>query len=80
MTSLLSFSRRKFVASGAAALGLSAIRPAWGQSVSHGTASKGFGTLSGPDIDLTIAWGMPLRSTARFRVLCFDLKRETPSV
>jgi CopA family copper-resistance protein len=50
-----SLSRRKFVAGGAAALGLSAMRPAWAQSVSHGTAAKGFGTLTGPNIDLTIA-------------------------
>jgi CopA family copper-resistance protein len=55
MTSSLSLSRRKFVVGGTAALGLSAMRPAWAQSVSHGTAAKGFGTLTGPDIDLTIA-------------------------
>ena len=55
MTSILSLDRRRFVAGGAAVLGLSALRPAWAQSVSHGAAAKGFGTLTGPDIDLTIA-------------------------
>ena len=55
MISSFSVSRRKFVAGGAAALGLSAMRPAWAQSGSHGTAAKGFGTLTGPNIDLNIA-------------------------
>ncbi len=55
MIGSLSLSRRKFVAGGAAVLGVSAVRPAWAQSVSHGAAAKGFGTLTGPSIDLTIA-------------------------
>jgi CopA family copper-resistance protein len=55
MTCSPSVSRRTFFAGGAAALGLSAMQPAWAQSVSHGAAAKGFGTLTGPDIDLTIA-------------------------
>jgi len=55
MISSLALNRRTFFAGGAAALGLSALRPAWAQSVSHGTAAKGFGTLTGPNIDLTIA-------------------------
>jgi CopA family copper-resistance protein len=55
MKGLLSLSRRRFVAGGAAVLGASAMRPAWAQSVSHGTAAKGFGALTGFNIDLNIA-------------------------
>lgn len=38
-----------------AALGMHALLPAWAQGVSHGVGAKGFGTLSGNDIRLTIA-------------------------
>lgn len=55
MANSMSLSRRRLIAGGAAVLGVAAIRPAWAQSVSHGTAAKGFGTLTGPNIDLTIA-------------------------
>ena len=52
---MLSFNRRSFLAGGAAALGAAGLRPSWAQSVSHGVAAKGFGTLSGPQVGLTIA-------------------------
>ena len=51
----LPLSRRRFVAGGAAALGLAGALPAWARSTSHGLVAKGFGTLTGPDIDLTVA-------------------------
>ncbi len=51
----MSLSRRAFVAGGAAAAGVAGLRPAWARSVSNGIAAKGFGTLEGPLIDLTIA-------------------------
>ena len=50
----ISLDRRAFVAGGAALAGLAGLRPAWAQSVSHGAAAKGHGTLSGNSIDLTI--------------------------
>jgi CopA family copper-resistance protein len=52
---MLSFNRRAFLAGGAAALGAAGLRPAWAQTVSHGAAAKGFGTLAGPEVGLTIA-------------------------
>ena len=55
MNNALVLSRRGFVAGGAAGLGLSIVQPAWARSVSHGAAAKGSGTLTGPNIDLTIA-------------------------
>ncbi|HWK65705.1 MAG TPA: copper resistance system multicopper oxidase [Rhizobiaceae bacterium] len=51
----MSLSRRAFVAGGAAAAGVAGLRPAWARSASNGIAAKGFGTLEGPLIDLTIA-------------------------
>jgi len=47
--------RRSFLAGGAAAAGLAGFYPAWAKSVSHGLAGKGFGTLTGSDIAITIA-------------------------
>jgi len=55
MSNLLPLSRRAFVASGAAAAWFAAARPAWARTVSHGSAAKGFGTLTGLVVDLTIA-------------------------
>jgi CopA family copper-resistance protein len=49
--------RRGFLAGAAAASGLATARPAWAQHVSHGTTHKGFGTLTGNSIDLTVANG-----------------------
>jgi len=54
MNNPLGLSRRRFVGGGAAALGLAISRPAWARSVSHGTASKDTGVLTGPNIDLTV--------------------------
>ena len=51
----MSLSRRAFVAGDAAAAGVAGLRPAWARSLSNGIAAKGFGTLEGPVIDLTIA-------------------------
>jgi CopA family copper-resistance protein len=47
--------RRAFIARGAAITALAGARPGWARSVSHGLARKGFGTLSGNAIDLTVA-------------------------
>ena len=50
--------RRDFLrtaAIGGAAAGLSHMFPAWAATTSHGAAAKGFGTLTGSNIDLTIA-------------------------
>jgi len=53
---MLVIDRRRFLAGGAAAAGLAGIYPAWAKSVSHGvTAGKGFDTLTGNDIAITIA-------------------------
>ena len=54
MTELLDFDRRAFLAGGAAAVGLAGLQPAWAATTSHGLAAKGFGTLAGPNVDLTI--------------------------
>ena len=53
--SSLAINRRGFLAGGAAAVGIAGLYPAWAKSVSHGLAAKGFGTLSGNAIALTIA-------------------------
>jgi CopA family copper-resistance protein len=47
--------RRGFIAAGAALAGMVGARPAWARSVSHGATHKGFGTLTGSDIALTIS-------------------------
>jgi CopA family copper-resistance protein len=55
---LESIDRRRFLAGSAALTAASAatsLRPAWAAPVSHGLATKGFGTLSGNDIRLTVA-------------------------
>jgi CopA family copper-resistance protein len=53
----ISIDRRRFLA-GSAAIGAASaaasLRPAWAAPISHGLATKGFGTLSGPDIRLTV--------------------------
>ena len=53
----LSLDRRRFLAGSAvltAATATVGLRPAWAASVSYGLAAKGFGTLAGRDIRLTI--------------------------
>ena len=52
---MLAINRRGFLAGGAAAAGLATVYPAWAQSGSHGVAGKGFGTLTGNNIDINIA-------------------------
>jgi CopA family copper-resistance protein len=52
---MLSINRRSFLVGGAAAAGLAGLYPAWAKSVSQGLASKGFGTLTGSDLAITIA-------------------------
>jgi CopA family copper-resistance protein len=47
--------RRAFLGGGAALAAAAGLQPAWARPVSHGLAAKGFGTLSGADIALTIA-------------------------
>jgi hypothetical protein len=55
MVDIISVSRRAFIGGGTAAVALAGLQPAWARTVSTGVASKGFGTLSGNNIDLTIA-------------------------
>jgi len=55
MNDILSLNRRTFIGGGAAAFALAGLQPAWARTVSHGLAGKGFGTLTGHDIALTIA-------------------------
>jgi len=50
----LRLNRRAFIG-GAAALGAAGLHPAWARSVSRGLAAKGFGTLTGSDLAITIA-------------------------
>jgi len=52
---MLSINRRSFLAGGAAAAGMPGLFPAWASTVSHGSAAKGFGTLAGNDLAITIA-------------------------
>jgi CopA family copper-resistance protein len=55
---LNALTRRRFLAGGAAWTAAGAVigmRPAWAARVSHGMATKGFGTLSGNDIRLTVS-------------------------
>jgi len=52
---MLSFNRRSFLAGGAATAGMAGLYPAWASSVSHGSAAKGFNTLTGNDLAITIA-------------------------
>ena len=55
MKDFLTLNRRTFLWGGAAAAGMTGLFPAWAKSVSHGVAAKGFGTLAGNDIGITIA-------------------------
>jgi CopA family copper-resistance protein len=58
MDKTLSLGRRALLRGAAvsgAGLGLSSVFPAWARTTSHGLARKGFGTLTGPLIDLTVA-------------------------
>lgn len=55
MTSCFDPERRRLLAAGAALGALAATRPAWARTVSHGSAAKGFATLSGDEIRLTVA-------------------------
>lgn len=50
-----SIDRRRFLAAGAAASGMAGLFPAWARTVSHGSARKGFNSLSGKEMELTIA-------------------------
>ena len=52
---MLAINRRSFLAGGAAAASMAGLYPAWANTVSHGSAGKGFGTLSGEDLAITIA-------------------------
>jgi len=52
---MLSINRRGFLAGGAAAASMAGFYPAWASTVSHGSAGKGFGTLAGNDLAITIA-------------------------
>jgi len=47
--------RRSFLAGGAAAAGAAGLFPAWASTVSHGSAAKGFNTLTGNKLAMTIA-------------------------
>ena len=47
--------RRGFLAASATLAASAGLSPAWAQSGSHGLAAKGFGTLAGDSIDLTVA-------------------------
>lgn len=58
MAKMLSLGRRALLrgaAAGGAGVALSSMFPAWAKTTSHGLARKGFGTLTGPIIDLTVA-------------------------
>ena len=55
MVDIVSVSRRAFIGGGTAAVALAGLQPAWARTGSAGVASKGLGTLSGNNIDLTIA-------------------------
>ena len=57
MSSGLKLNRRGFIAGGATVTAFAAVSPAWARSVSKGVSAKGFGTLSGNDIRLTVAHG-----------------------
>jgi CopA family copper-resistance protein len=52
---MLSINRRSFLSGGAAAAGMAGLYPAWASRVSHGSAAKGFNTLTGDELALTIA-------------------------
>jgi CopA family copper-resistance protein len=52
---MLSINRRSFLAGGAAAAGMGGLYPAWANTVSHGSAAKGFNTLTGNDVAIRIA-------------------------
>lgn len=55
MNQPLLLDRRAFLGGGAALAAAAGLQPAWAKSVSHGLAAKGFGTLTGNAIDLTVA-------------------------
>ena len=55
MTELPLINRRHFLAGGAAAAGIAGFYPAWAATMSHGLATKGFGTLSGTDLTINVA-------------------------
>jgi CopA family copper-resistance protein len=55
MHSNIQLDRRLFLAGGLALGGLTALQPAWAKTVSHGASAKGFGTLAGNDIRLSVA-------------------------
>ncbi len=52
---MLKINRRGFLAGGAAAASTAGLYPAWASTVSQGSAGKGFGTLGGNDLAITIA-------------------------
>jgi CopA family copper-resistance protein len=55
MHSNIQLNRRLFMGGGLALGGLAALQPAWAKTVSHGASGKGFGTLAGNDIRLSVA-------------------------
>ena len=55
MTDTLLLNRRAFIGGGAALAAAAGLHPAWAHSVSEGLATKAQGTLTGPDIRLTVA-------------------------
>ena len=52
---MLTTNRRGFLAGGAAAASMAGLYPAWAETISRGSAGKGFGTLAGNDLAITIA-------------------------
>ena len=52
---MLAFNRRGFLAGGAGAASMAGFYPAWARTVSHGSAAKGFETLTGNDIAIQIS-------------------------
>jgi CopA family copper-resistance protein len=52
---MITINRRRFLAGGAAAAGMAGLYPAWASTVSQGSAGKGFATLGGNDLAITIA-------------------------
>jgi len=55
MTHNFMIGRRAFLGSSAALAAAAGLQPAWAKTVSHGSAGKGFATLAGNDLAITIA-------------------------
>ena len=52
---MISIDRRRFLAGGAAAASMTGLYPAWASTISRGSAGKGFSTLAGNNLAITIA-------------------------